>query len=35
VAFWSSKGVHPLLTIEKIRDVVRVFVNGKLTGIYL
>lgn len=33
IAFWSSKGVLPSLTIDKIRDVARVFVNGKLAGI--
>ncbi|XP_062204504.1 beta-galactosidase 15 isoform X1 [Phragmites australis] len=32
VAFWSSKGVLPTLTIDKIRDVARVFANGKLAG---
>ncbi|GJN13371.1 hypothetical protein PR202_gb00065 [Eleusine coracana subsp. coracana] len=32
VAFWSSKGVLPSLTIDQIRDVARVFVNGKLAG---
>uniref|UniRef100_A0A0D3HTX8 Beta-galactosidase n=1 Tax=Oryza barthii TaxID=65489 RepID=A0A0D3HTX8_9ORYZ len=32
IAFWSSKGVLPSLTIDKIRDVARVFVNGKLAG---
>lgn len=35
VAFWSSKGVLPSLTIDQIRDVARVFVNGKLAGIHL
>ncbi|KAG8048450.1 hypothetical protein GUJ93_ZPchr0009g1307 [Zizania palustris] len=32
VALWSSKGVLPSLTIDQIRDVARVFVNGKLAG---
>ncbi|KAL6644112.1 hypothetical protein ACP70R_018878 [Stipagrostis hirtigluma subsp. patula] len=32
VAFWRSKGVLPSITIDKIRDVARVFVNGKLAG---
>ena len=35
VAYWNSKGVLPSLTIDQIRDVARVFVNGKLAGIYL
>ncbi|TVU50514.1 hypothetical protein EJB05_01887 [Eragrostis curvula] len=32
VALWGSKGVLPSLTIDQIRDVARVFVNGKLAG---
>ncbi|WVZ89352.1 LOW QUALITY PROTEIN: hypothetical protein U9M48_035772 [Paspalum notatum var. saurae] len=32
VTYWKSKGVLPSLTIDKIRDVARVFVNGKLAG---
>ncbi|KAJ1265263.1 hypothetical protein BS78_08G064900 [Paspalum vaginatum] len=32
VAYWNSKGVLPSVTIDQIRDVARVFVNGKLAG---
>jgi len=32
VAYWNSKGVLPSLAIDQIRDVARVFVNGKLAG---
>ncbi|RCV18459.1 hypothetical protein SETIT_3G302400v2 [Setaria italica] len=32
VAYWNSKGVLPSITIDQIRDVARVFVNGKLAG---
>ena len=35
VLYWNSKGFLPSLTIDQIRDVARVFVNGKLAGIYL
>lgn len=32
IAFWEEKGILPSLTINKTRDVVRVFVNGHLSG---
>ncbi|XP_072963925.1 beta-galactosidase 15 isoform X2 [Typha angustifolia] len=32
IAFWEGKGALPLLTINKTRDVARVFVNGDLSG---
>nr|XP_029122288.1 beta-galactosidase 15 isoform X2 [Elaeis guineensis] len=32
IAFWEEMDVLPLLTIDKTRDVVRVFVNGQLSG---
>jgi hypothetical protein len=35
VAYWNSEGVLPSITIDQIRDVAHVFVNGKLAGIYL
>lgn len=34
ITFWEEKGIYPLLTIDKARDVVRIFVNGHLSGIY-
>lgn len=34
IAFWKENGISPVLTIEKTRDVVRIFVNGRLSGIY-
>jgi hypothetical protein len=35
IALWSSKEVSPALTIGQIRDVARLFINGKLAGIHL
>ncbi|WOK97445.1 beta-galactosidase 15 isoform X1 [Canna indica] len=32
IAFWEEKGVLPVLTINKTRDVVRIFVNGHLSA---
>ncbi|KAJ0972667.1 hypothetical protein J5N97_020626 [Dioscorea zingiberensis] len=32
VFYWKEKGVLPLLKINSMRDVVRVFVNGELAG---
>lgn len=32
VLYWNSKGFLPSLSIDQIRDVARVFVNGKLAG---
>ncbi|XP_020106800.1 beta-galactosidase 15 isoform X2 [Ananas comosus] len=32
VAFWDEKGASPFITINKTRDVVRIFVNGHLSG---
>ncbi|XP_050219902.1 beta-galactosidase 9 isoform X1 [Mercurialis annua] len=32
IAFWEEKEVHPALTIDGMRDVLRVFINGQLTG---
>ncbi|KAL4643890.1 hypothetical protein ACB092_02G123900 [Castanea dentata] len=32
IAFWEEKEVRPTLTIDSMRDVLRVFINGKLIG---
>lgn len=32
VAHWKENGVSPSLTIDSMRDVVRIFINGKLIG---
>ncbi|KAL9272965.1 Beta-galactosidase 9-like protein, partial [Drosera capensis] len=32
ISFWEENGVNPTLTIEGMRDVVRIFVNGQLAG---
>ncbi|KAJ8447237.1 hypothetical protein Cgig2_030468 [Carnegiea gigantea] len=33
ILFWKRNGVNPALTIDSMRDVVHIFVNGKLVGI--
>ncbi|CAL9067570.1 beta-galactosidase 15 isoform X1 [Musa acuminata AAA Group] len=32
ITFWEEKGIYPLLTIDKARDVARIFVNGHLSA---
>ncbi|KAL9237831.1 hypothetical protein vseg_012334 [Gypsophila vaccaria] len=32
IAFWKRNGVSPALTIDSMRDVVHIFVNGQLAG---
>ncbi|KAG2726457.1 hypothetical protein I3760_01G114000 [Carya illinoinensis] len=32
ITFWEEKQVRPTLTIDSMRDVLRVFINGQLTG---
>lgn len=32
VLYWKEKGILPLLEINSMRDVVRIFVNGELAG---
>ncbi|XP_020247080.1 beta-galactosidase 15 isoform X3 [Asparagus officinalis] len=32
ISFWEEKGLLPSITIDSIRDVVRIFVNGRLAG---
>ncbi|WCJ33169.1 beta galactosidase 9 [Euphorbia peplus] len=32
VAFWEENEVQPAITIDSMRDVIRVFINGQLTG---
>lgn len=31
-SFWKEDGVHPALSIDSMRDVVHIFVNGQLAG---
>lgn len=31
-AFWEEHGITPAVTIDSMRDVLRVFVNGQLQG---
>ena len=35
ILFWKRNGVNPALTIDSMRDVVHIFVNGQLVGMYL
>ncbi|GAB4844075.1 Beta-galactosidase 9 [Ancistrocladus abbreviatus] len=30
--FWKKHGVNPTLTIDRMRDVIRIFVNGQIAG---
>lgn len=32
ISFWEESKISPAITIESMRDVLRVFVNGQLTG---
>ncbi|KAF3456617.1 hypothetical protein FNV43_RR01271 [Rhamnella rubrinervis] len=32
IAFWEERGINPAVTIDSMRDVLRVFVNGQLQG---
>ncbi|XP_021749279.1 beta-galactosidase 9-like [Chenopodium quinoa] len=32
VLFWKKNGVHPALTIDSMRDVVHIYINGRLAG---
>ena len=32
MSFWKDNRTHPALTIDSMRDVVYIFVNGKLAG---
>ncbi|KAI4345367.1 hypothetical protein L6164_012497 [Bauhinia variegata] len=32
ILFWEENNIHPLLKIDSIRDILRIFVNGKLIG---
>ncbi|PNX98953.1 beta-galactosidase 9-like protein, partial [Trifolium pratense] len=32
ILFWKKNAVHPKLTIDSVRDILRVFVNGQLIG---
>lgn len=32
IAFWEEHGTSPEVTIDSMRDVLRVFVNGQLQG---
>lgn len=35
IAFWEKNKVSPAVSIDSMRDVLRVFINGQLTGIVL
>lgn len=32
ITFWEESKISPAITIDSMRDVLRVFVNGQLTG---
>lgn len=32
IAFWEKNKVSPAVSIDSMRDVLRVFINGQLTG---
>ncbi|KAK2967259.1 hypothetical protein RJ640_012587 [Escallonia rubra] len=32
ITFWEANNVSPVVTIDRMRDVVRIFINGQLTG---
>lgn len=32
ISYWEEKEVKPMLTIDSMRDVLRVFINGQLIG---
>ncbi|KAM7486074.1 hypothetical protein LguiA_002083 [Lonicera macranthoides] len=32
IAFWENNNVSPSITIDSMRDLVRIFINGQLTG---
>lgn len=32
ISFWENNNVSPALTIDSMRDLVRIFINGQLTG---
>ncbi|XP_042514357.1 beta-galactosidase 9 [Macadamia integrifolia] len=32
VSYWEENGVNPRLSIDRMRDVVRIFINGQLAG---
>lgn len=32
ISFWEENNVSPAVIIDSIRDVLRVFINGQLTG---
>lgn len=34
IAFWEDNNVSPSITIDSMRDLVRIFINGQLTGIF-
>ncbi|XP_058731711.1 beta-galactosidase 9 [Vicia villosa] len=35
ILFWKENSAHPKLTIDSVRDILRVFVNGQLVGTFV